>query len=346
MQKIQGDLCHKTLTAIEKPSLSYTDGADFSVWKNQIQERFFDLTGLTKIPRNACPLNVQVESETQKDGYKQIRFVFESEKDAFVPCYLLIPDTGKEKYPVAITLQGHSSGFHNSIGEPKSDKEEDQIEWRKQFAVQAVKRGFIALAIEQRGMGERRPNGALQSMASMCEYEAHIAFLLGRTLAGERAWDVSKAIDALSFFPQCDTEKILITGNSGGGTASFYSACFDKRIKLCVPSCSFCSYETSIMSIYHCACNFIPRAYEYFEMQDLSCLIAPRPLAIVAGEKDHIFPIDGVRKGFETVQAVYALAGAEANCRLVETPMAHWWCEDIVWETIAQETQKLGWTVE
>ena len=42
--------------------------------------------------------------------------MFESENDSFVPCYLLIPDTSKEKYPVAITLQGHTTGFHNSVG--------------------------------------------------------------------------------------------------------------------------------------------------------------------------------------------------------------------------------------
>ena len=56
------------------------------------------------------------------------------------------------------------------------------------------------------------------------------------------------AIDALVMFPQCDTDKILITGNSGGGTMSFYAACFDERIKLSVPSCAFCSYEDSIMN--------------------------------------------------------------------------------------------------
>ena len=55
-----------------------------------------------------------------------------------------------------------------------------------------------------------------------------------------------KALDLLeSSFPMCDTERVLITGNSGGGTASFYSACYDERIGLCAPSCALCSYEPS-----------------------------------------------------------------------------------------------------
>ena len=91
---------------------------------------------------------------------------FESEKGEFVPCYLLIPDTGKEKYPVAITLQGHSTGFHNSIGVVKYEQDE-AYQPRGQFAIQTVKNGFIALAIEQRGMGERRPSARHQNAANM-----------------------------------------------------------------------------------------------------------------------------------------------------------------------------------
>ena len=338
MREIKGNYCHQLLTESISPKLVFDPTADYVVWREKVKDKFIELTGLDKIAENACDLNLEIESEEQKDGYKQIRFVFESEKGAFVPCYLLIPDTGKEKYPVAITLQGHSTGFHNSVGIVKYPQDEE-YQTRGQFAVQAVKNGFIALAIEQRGMGERRP----QRPGNMCEYEAHIALLLGRTILGERVWDVSKAIDTLSAFPQCDLDKILITGSSGGGTASYYSACYDERIKVSVPSCSFCSYKTSIMNIYHCSCNFIPHAYEWFEMQDLAFLIAPRALLAVNGKEDLIFPIAGARDGFETVKGIYQASGSAENCTLIETPKAHWWCVDIVWNAIKKEVVKLGW---
>ena len=340
--EIRGDLCHQLLMTGLMPQLSFNEKTEYFSWKQQVREKLIELTGIKSIEKNACPLTVQIESEEEKEGYKQIRFVFESEKGAFVPCYLLVPNTGKEKYPVAITLQGHSSGFHNSVGIVKHDGDE-AYQTRGQFAVQAVKRGFIALAIEQRGMGERRPSAPHQKVASMCEYTAHIALMLGRTILGERMWDVSKAIDALAHFSPCDTDKILITGNSGGGTMSFYAACYDERIKLSVPSCAFCSYERSIMNWYHCSCNFIPHAYEWFEMQDLACLIAPRNLVIVAGEVDSIFPIDGVEKGFETVTKIYQKEGTPDLCRLIKTPKGHWWCEDIVWQAIEEECRKLNW---
>ena len=97
------------------------------------------------------------------------------------------------------------------------------------------------------------------------------------------------------------------------------------------------------MNWFHCSCNFIPHAYEWFEMQDLACLIAPRRLAIINGELDQIFPMYGVEEGYKTIEKVYAKEGVADRCRLVKTPKAHWWCEDIVWNAIAEETQKLGW---
>lgn len=340
---INGELVHDLLIEKMNPSLSYNEHADFTVWKEKVRQKFIELTGIDEIAKNACPLNVQVEWQEKKVGYELIRFTFDSEIGATVPCYLLIPDTGKEKYPVAITLQGHSSGFHNSIAEPKNESQEEYALGRGKFAVQAVQNGFIALAIEQRGMGERRPTTPERFTGVNCRWAARLAIELGRTLIGERVWDVHKAIDALENFSKCDMDKIIITGNSGGGTISYYTACYDQRIKLSAPSCSFCSYKESILSVAHCDCNYIPSAYKYFDMQDLSCLIAPRALTVITGEQDTIFPIHGVKRSYDTVKKVYAQNGAQDKCRIIQTPQGHYWCENIVWNVINEERKNLGW---
>lgn len=341
---INPELNHDLLVAKVQPKLGYNADHDYDEWKKAIREKFIDLTGLDEIEKNACPLNVKIIDSEKKDGYTLTRFTFDSEVGETVPCYLCVPDTGKEKYPVAIVLQGHSTGFHLSIGEKKFPQDESyQEKGRGSFALQAVKNGFVALAIEQRGMGIRKSRDPYRLPENNCQYASRVALALGRTIIGERVWDVHKAIDVLKEFPVCDTDKILITGNSGGGTMSYYAACYDDRIKLSVPSCAFCSYKESILSIAHCACNYIPSQYKYFDMQDLSCLIAPRKLVIVAGKKDPIFPIEGVRRGYETVKAVYKKSGKENNCSLVETPREHWWCDDLVWNAIDVQCHDLGW---
>ncbi len=347
-----GLLCHDILTETNLPKLSYNPKKNYKKWKTEIRKRFIEVSGLDAIALNVCDPQFEIEKQEQKDGYRQIRFSFYSEVGAVVTCYLLVPDLGKEKYPVVITLQGHSTGFHNSIKEPKypqdnPENEPDKIN-RTCFAVQAVKEGYVALAIEQRGMGERAAKNSDFRRVSLnkpegCYYEAMTAILLGRSIIGERCWDIKRAIDMLSNFKECDTEKIAITGNSGGGTASYYAACYDERIKICMPSSAFCPYKESILRFYHCSCNYMSGAYKYFDMQDLSSLIAPRDLVIVTGQLDPSFLVEGVRRGYETVKKVYAKQNASENCRLIITPNGHWWNVDIVWPEMKKKMQKLGW---
>ncbi len=334
---------HDLLSERIRPRLAFDASRDFGQWKEEVEEKLRELLGMDAIEANEAPdADFCIEEEYKTEEYTRIRFSFFSEVGERVPCYLLLPNGKAEKYPVAITLQGHSTGFHNSVGEIKFERDKS-YQPRGAFGLQAVKNGYAALCIEQRAMGERAPKTDARFTDGSCSFDSLRALLLGRTVLGERVFDIKKAVDMLSHFSACDTEKILITGNSGGGTASFYAAAYDGRIGLCVPSCAFCSFERSILAVQHCVCNYIPRAFLYFEMGDLSALIAPRRIAVIAGERDPIFPIDGVRDAFATLSAIYEKAGARGCARLVETPMHHYWCEDIVWDTVNEEARALGW---
>ncbi|MBR2870010.1 MAG: acetylxylan esterase [Clostridia bacterium] len=343
-----GVACHDHVTATQTPKLAFNENQDYNTWKQSIKEKYIDLLGLDVIKENACEPQFTIEEQVDMDGYTQVRFSFYSEVGALVPCYLLIPDGVKEKTPVAVVLQGHNAmGFSSSVGRVLNHDTLDYDTGRGTFAIQAVKAGFVALAIEQRGMGERKAINTFERRVSLssggCYYEAMTAITLGRTLIGERVWDISKAIDMLSNFDCCDTEKIVITGNSGGGTASYYAACFDERIKICAPSCGFCSYPESILKFYHCSCNYIPKAYKYFDMQDLSCLIAPRNLIVVAGKNDTAFLVGGVKTACQTVDKIYQKAGAKGNSELVVTKYGHFWDVETMWRVIPQKAKELGW---
>ena len=173
-----GEPCHDLLYQNMKQELAFSEGADFEAWKKELRARFYAVTGLTEIEKNAAPSrNVKIEYEQKMEGYTKIRFTFESEIGTRVPCWLLVPDTGKEKYPVAITLQGHSTGAHNSVGEIKFEKDAD-YQPRGQFGIQAVENGYAALCIEQRGMGERKPTAPTRKAPS-CTYTALTALQLG-----------------------------------------------------------------------------------------------------------------------------------------------------------------------
>lgn len=343
-----GAICHDNLVKITTPKLAFSESQDYAIWKQNINQKLIELLGLDVIKENSCEPQFTIEEQVEQDGYTQIRFSFYSEKEALVPCYLLVPNNIKGKLPVAIVLQGHNAmGFSSSVGRVLNHDTLDYDTGRGMFAVQAVKAGFIALAIEQRGMGERKAVNTFERRVNLnngsCYYEAMTALTLGRTLLGERVWDISKAIDMLSNFDCCDTDKIVITGNSGGGTASYYAACYDQRIKICAPSCGFCSYPESILKFYHCSCNYIPNAYRYFDMQDLACLIAPNNLIVVAGKNDTAFLINGVKTACQTIEKIFEKAGCKDNCKLVITKYGHFWDEQTMWKVIPEKAKELGW---
>ncbi|HQD40961.1 MAG TPA: alpha/beta hydrolase family protein, partial [Bacillota bacterium] len=283
---------------------------------------------------------VQVDWEEDRDFYREIRFLFAAEEGADVPCHLLIPQRGEGPHPVVICLQGHTSGMHISFGSPKYPGDEDSIAGGRDFALQAVKQGYAALALEQRCFGERRDQRKGATKQFSCHHGSLTALLLGRTMVGERVWDVSRAIDALAEFPQVDRERIGCMGNSGGGTITFYAACVDERIKIAMSSCSFCTYRHGRCAVDHCICGYLPGVLKYFEMGDLAGLIAPRAFIVVAGEKDHLSPIAGVREAFAAAEALYKAAGAEDKIKLVIGSGGHRFYPQEAWPVFRQLS---GW---
>ena len=356
--KIDGRVCHDLITQTMKQKLGYSEEVDFNTWKAQLKAKFMELTGLEDIELNGAEdPKFEIESEEQKDGYKQFRCSFESEKGACVVMYVLIPDDMKEgeKRPLVITQQGHSTGFHNSVGILKFEQDEKYQETRGKFAVQSVNEGYVTVAVENRGMGERAATSVYDENGKNirnvarggkpgCYYEEVTGVLLGRCLIGERCYDIKRTIDMMleHFGDIIDQKKIVITGNSGGGTLSYYAACYDERITLSVPSSAFCPYPESILRFYHCSCNYIPMAFKWWDMQDLAGLIAPRRLALINGESDPSFKADGVRRGYKTVKKIYERVGAPDNCKsIIMSDHGHWWGVEYVWPTIREELAKL-----
>lgn len=313
-----------------QPSMRYDGEESFFVWQERAREKLRELLGIDKI--RGCDDAFRIDYEKDLGEYTEIRFTIESEPGYSFPSVLRLPKK-EGKIPLVVCLQGHSTGFHISLGKPFFHNDEETIkDGDRDFAVRIIKEGYAALAIEQRNFGEC---GGLERGGPDCYISSMTALLCGRTTIGERVWDISRAIDAaIRNFEALDDDMIMCMGNSGGGTATFYAACIDERIKLAMPSCAVCTYKASIAAMNHCSCNFIPHIAEYFDMGDLAGLIAPRKLVIVNGINDTIFPNDGVLETYGIVKKLYAAAGAADSCALVTGPEGHRFYADIGWAKV------------
>lgn len=309
--------------------MAYDDKAEFENWHRMAKDKLQELLG---IPFLRCDDSFLVLDKEEGEDRIQIDFEFQSEEGYFVACSLLLPKQAKEPLPVVICLQGHSTGKHISLGKAKFESDAATIAGGRDFAVRAVKEGFAAVVMDQRYMGM---TGQGKNGAPSCgtDNEAMASLLIGRTAIGERVWDIVRLIDIIQNYltQYVDPERIICLGNSGGGTATFYASCVDERIALSIPSCAVCTYDESIMAMNHCPCNFIPGIRKYFNMGDLGCLIAPRPVILVCGKDDPIFPLSGVKKSFAVMQSAYRKLGKEELCHLVIGNGGHQFYPDDAW---------------
>ncbi len=317
-------------------------GKDLVAWQRKLRKKFTQLLGLdVLLAQEKCNLRPRTVWRREHELGTIEKVVFTSEPFADVPAFVCLPKDAQPPYTFFICLQGHSTGMHNSIGVDRDDNTKPiKVEGDRDFALGCMKRGLAAIAIEQRSFGERREQ--VQSHISTyntCHDAAMHALMLGRTLAAERVYDVERTIDYLASRGDADMNRVGVMGNSGGGTISLFAAATLKRIAWVMPSCYFCTFRDSIMSIYHCGDNYVPHLYQWAEMSDIAGLVAPRPVVMVAGQEDEIFPIKATKRAFKALQSIYAAAEARRNCQLVVGPEGHRFYADLAWPRMLRYLQ-------
>ena len=299
--------------------------AAVAAWQEQHRDLVRRLLGLDR--HSAVIPAAQLLETTPQPGYRQERWAIAIDEDVQINCYLLVPDLPPPYDPVLV-LHGHSPSVQSVLGHfPDETTAATQRARNGHYAQLLAQAGFLVLALEQRGFGARISDGKGQTPdkpytcrhISAC-YQAH-----GRTLLGERVWDAMRAIDVLLARPDVRPDRLACTGNSGGGTATLYLAVLDPRVRFSVPSCCFSSLAASNLSPHfaHCECNYVPGILLHLEYGDLAALIAPRPLLIVSGEHDIIFPVEPARQEFARTAAAYAALGAADRCQHHVHPEGH-----------------------
>jgi len=132
-----------------------------------------------------------------------------------------------------------------------------------------------------------------------------------------------------------------VMGNSGGGNTALFSTALLPRIAFAMPSCYFFTFRDSLMAIYHCMDNYIPGLIQFAEVSDVTGLFAPKPMVVVAGREDPIFPFPATRRAFRELRKVYSAHGAADRCHLVVGSGGHRIYADGAWPVMLKEIRRL-----
>jgi dienelactone hydrolase len=330
-------LYHRALLDRTPQTLSWR-GGDVGAWQRALRAKVAELTGFAAMTETRVPLAPRTLWRRRHELGTIEKVVFTSEPGADVTACLCLPRGVKPPWPLFICLQGHSSGMHNSVAMTRDDDGAPaDIEGDRDFGIGCLRRGVAALCVEQRSFGERRERHQKRVGPHGCWDASMQALMLGRPLLGQRVFDVDRAIDYLEQRGDVDMRRLGVMGNSGGGTTTLFAAALLDRVRIAMPSCYFCSFRDSIMAMYHCLCNYVPGLLTYAEMADILGLFAPRPVVVVAGREDPIFPIAATRSEFKRLKRIYTAAGAGKHCHLVVGPEGHRFYADMAWPVTLRE---------
>lgn len=291
-------------------SFKAANANEFYTWKKEFRNKLIELLG--GFPDKKVDLAPELISVKDLGSYTRHKIIIYSTENTRIPLYLLIPKNLEKRVPAMIAVPGHGYGKDDIVGLWEDGAERSFPEgYQMHFAVELVKRGFIVIAPEMPGFGERREERQilLAPEINSCKDASLLGILQGKTLMGMRVYDIKRCIDYLETMSDVDTQKIGVMGISGGGTASMYAGALDDRINAVVMCGCLGSYK-GLEVFDHCLCNYIPGILKYGEMADVAALIAPKALFVENGDRDIIFHIKTAIKSYDQVRKVYELLGA------------------------------------
>src|SRR5262245_60075756 len=244
------------------------------------------LEAIGGLPDYNGPLNARVTGRIERPRYVIEKVIFESLPRFWVTANLYRP-ASPGKYPGVLLPLGHWEE-----GKPAMQR----------MAINLALKGFVALAYDPIGQGERQQAYDRRLGESLGAWATEQHFLVGGQclLAGEsfaryRIWDAKRALDYLLSRPEVESEKIGCTGCSGGGTVTTYIAALDARIKVAAPACYMNSYRVLFAGAIGDSEQSLPNFLSSgLDLTDYVELFAPKPWLIASMHED-VFTPEGAR---------------------------------------------------
>ncbi len=268
------------------------------------------------------PLNAQSVGVIERDTYRVEKLVFESLPGFHVTAALYVPKNVTSPRPGILYIPGHAdNGFRASH--------------YQNACLNLVHKGFVVLTYDPIGQGERHQEldpatgEPIVDRRQVPHYKMHSyignqCFLAGVSLSRYFIWDAIRAIDYLTSRPEVDPNRIGVTGNSGGGNLTVYTAAVDDRVTVAVPSCFVTSYRRmlAINGIQDAEQNVFQALAYGIEHADWLLARAPKPTLLLTTTHD-FFPIQGARETEAELNRIYQAMGEPENFGRVEDDHGH-----------------------
>jgi hypothetical protein len=269
-----------------------------------LKQRWIDILGVDGLEKPPVSARlIETHNEAQYTGrlmYLQV------EKDYWEKIYIMLPP-GKPAKPLPVIIVPYYD-IDTPAGKNLGGRVYNATS-RATFGLQAVQRGFAAVAI--RWFGESYGEHYAEAVANLKSKHPNLTGL------GKWVWDSQRLLDYLQTLPELNVTKTGIIGHSLGGKMALYASAFDDRIAVTVSSepgigLSFSNYD----DFWYLGEN-IDRTRDHHELLGL---IAPRPFLLIGGDSADS---DKSWDYINAAKPVYALSGAADRIHFLNHRQGH-----------------------
>jgi len=238
--------------------------------------------------RSALPLHERTIKSTEATHYVRHELEIQSRPDRVIRVILTIPKDAKPgTTPAVICIHGHG-GSREVVYQPDSPY--------RAFAQTLAESGYVTLSTD---VGQHQVQDA------------------GRTLMGERLWDLIRVVDLAASRPEVDPSRIGCAGLSLGGELAMWLGAMDPRMAATVSS-GFLSTMQNLRQG-HCMCWNFPGLQERFEFADIYSMICPRALQCQNGLRERLpggFPVELAERAMADIKRAYRVDGPQEPNRV------------------------------
>ena len=313
--------------------LSWLSGghSDFSLWRKQARAKVIECL-LTPPP--VAPFEPKIVAEQDRGSYVARKVVFNLTGDSRVLAFMLVPKSAGS-HPAVLLLHDHGAKF--DIGKEKviepweqpPEKIESAHKWAAKYyggrfiGDELAKRGYVCLATDMLNWSDRGGAGYDGQHALAANL-----FQFGASFAGLIAHEDLRAAEFLATRPEVDATRIAAMGLSVGGFRTWQIAALSDRIAAGVSVCWMATRKglmvpknnqtggNSAFTMIH------PGLAGQLDYPDVASIACPKPLMVISGSRDELFPLESIREAYAKMQRVWASQNAAdaLTTRLYDTP--------------------------